>query len=167
MVVAGIFLVSASIAWVVAAQTRPAVETGPDAGANLVDRGRYLAKIAGCNDCHTARYLLGEGKVPESEWLMGDTFGWKGPWGTTYASNLRIFMGALSEDNWVQVARSIRTRPPMPWFTLQEMDEMDLRALHRFVRSLGEVGEPAPAGLPPGVEPAGLHAIFPEPPPAD
>jgi hypothetical protein len=93
--------------------------------------------------------------------LTGDSFGWSGPWGTTYASNLRLLLSGLTEDGWVQYARSLKTRPPMPWFNLNEMEESDLRAIHRFVRSLGAAGEPAPAYLPPGVKPAGPHALIP------
>ena len=69
---------------------------------NRVDRGRYLTKIAGCNDCHTPGYLLAEGTVAEEHWLSGETFGWRGPWGTTYGSNLRIFVNALTEDQWLR-----------------------------------------------------------------
>jgi mono/diheme cytochrome c family protein len=27
----------------------------------MIARGRYLAQVAGCNDCHTAGYLMGNG----------------------------------------------------------------------------------------------------------
>ena len=47
---------------------------------DMVERGRYIAKIAGCNDCHTPNYLHSEGNVPMQLWLSGDTFGWRGPW---------------------------------------------------------------------------------------
>ena len=40
-----------------------------------VERGRYLAKIAGCNDCHTPGYAQMDGKVPEKLWLTGDQLG--------------------------------------------------------------------------------------------
>ena len=30
-----------------------------------VARGRYIAQIGGCNDCHTAGYAPSGGKVPE------------------------------------------------------------------------------------------------------
>jgi mono/diheme cytochrome c family protein len=129
-----------------------------------VERGRYLAKVAGCNDCHTAGYMPTAGKVPESEWLKGDALGWNGPWGTTYAPNLRIFMSKLREDQWVQFAKAAQLRPPMPWFTLHDMTEADQRALYRFVKTLGPVGEQAPAYLPPGVAPKGTFVSFPAPP---
>lgn len=118
-----------------------------------VERGRYLTIIGGCNDCHTAGYAPAAGKVPEKDWLTGDVLGWRGPWGTTYPSNLRLFMAKLSEKEWVTLAKHLETRPPMPWFTLQKMTDLDLRAIYKFVRSLGPAGSPAPAYLPPDKTP--------------
>jgi hypothetical protein len=109
--------------------------------------------IGGCNDCHTAGYASAAGKVPEKDWLMGDSLGWRGPWGTTYAINLRLYMAELSEQDWLARAKHLETRPPMPWFTLQRMTESDLRAIYRFVRSLGPAGVPAPSYLPPDKTP--------------
>jgi mono/diheme cytochrome c family protein len=129
-----------------------------------VDRGRYLVKIAGCNDCHTPGYLLSEGKTPEELWLTGDTFGWRGPWGTTYASNLRILMQGLTEDQWVKYAKNLRTRPTMPWANLNEMKDEDLRAIYQYIRYLGPGGKPAPQYLPPDKEPDPPYALFPLPP---
>jgi mono/diheme cytochrome c family protein len=53
--------------------------------AQQIARGRYLLKVAGCNDCHTAGFAMTGGK------LLGDKLGWRGPWGTTYAVNLAIY----------------------------------------------------------------------------
>ncbi len=129
-----------------------------------VARGRYISKIAGCNDCHTAGYAMSGGKVPEKEWLMGDGLGWRGDWGTTYPTNLRITLSKLTEDQWVKTARSLQARPPMPWFALHDMTETDLRAFYRFVRQLGPVGTPAPAYVPPGTAPQGPFVQFPAAP---
>lgn len=118
-----------------------------------VARGRYLVQTSGCNDCHTAGYMPSSGKVPEEQWLMGDSLGWRGPWGTTYAINLRLFAAAMNEDQWVQALRASRARFPMPWWALQEMDEADLRAIHAYIRSLPVAGAPAPAYVPPEQEP--------------
>ena len=54
-------------------------------GEVSLERGRYIAEIGGCNDCHTEGYAMANGKVPESEWLKGSVLGWRGPGGTTYA----------------------------------------------------------------------------------
>jgi len=138
----------------------------PLEGFNMtqVERGRYLSKIAGCNDCHTPGYLLSEGNVSEENWFTGDSFGWRGPWGTTYGSNLRIFVNALTEDQWVATSRVLRARPPMPWFNLNAMNDEDLTAIYQFVKYLGPRGEAAPAYLSPDIEPKTPYALFPPPP---
>jgi mono/diheme cytochrome c family protein len=130
----------------------------------LVKRGRYLIEIAGCNDCHTPAYPQKGGKVPESEWLTGDALGWQGPWGTTYATNLRLWMQDLSEDQWVKKAKTLTARPPMPWFNVRAMSTSDLRALYRYIRHLGPAGNPAPAYVPPDKAPGGPVVRFPAPP---
>jgi mono/diheme cytochrome c family protein len=132
--------------------------------AEMIERGRYLIKITGCNDCHTSGYLMANGETPVSQWLMGDFFGWRGPWGTTYPPNLRLFMKDLSEDEWVQEAKSLKRLPPMPWFNLNAMTDEDLRAVYQFTRSLGKAGKQAPAYVPPGEEPKPPYATFPAPP---
>ncbi len=125
------------------------------------DQARYMIKMAGCNDCHTTGYAEAAGKMPEQDWLKGDATGWRGPWGTTYASNLRLYMQNISEDQWIKISRSVEFRPPMPWFVLREMKEQDLRAIYRFIRKLGPAGEPAPTYLPPDQEPKQPFIQFP------
>src|SRR5258708_30687869 len=55
-----------------------------------IERGRYLGKIMGCNDCHTAGYAAAGGKIPESHWLPRGTVGWRGPSGTHYPAHFRL-----------------------------------------------------------------------------
>lgn len=129
-----------------------------------VARGRYVARMMGCNDCHTPGYLQKEGKVPESRWLIGSSFGWRGPWGTTYPNNLRRYILSMSEAKWVKTARTLKRRPPMPWFNLNKMHTADLRALYQFVRYLGPAGGTVPAYVPPGQKPKTPYALFPSPP---
>lgn len=158
LLVLGLVIVFASV--VIAAQ--PGVP--PEArrpSPQLVERGRYLVKIAGCNDCHTAGYMESGGAVPEAQWLTGNRLGWRGPWGTTYPINLRLYMNGMAEERWVAVARALRSRPPMPWFVLRDMADDDLRAVYHFVRSLGPAGEPAPAYLPPEHAPKHPYVQFP------
>jgi hypothetical protein len=139
--------------------------TEPALNPQMVERGQYLITISGCNDCHTAGYIMSDGQVPVSQWLAGDNFGWQGPWGTTYGANLRLFVKNMSEDDWVKVARTLKRRPPMPWYNVNAMKEQDLRALYQFIRSLGDPGRPAPSYVPPGEEPKTAYATFPAPPP--
>lgn len=146
-----------------AAETAKSKGTAP-ANAASIERGNYLVKVAGCNDCHTPGYAPSAGKVPESQWLIGDKLGWRGPWGTTYAINLRLYMRDMSEEKWVKTARTLQTRPPMPWFALNDMTDPDLKAIYRYVKTLPVAGEMAPAFVPPGKEPQGPVVQFPAPP---
>ncbi|HLX28593.1 MAG TPA: cytochrome C [Casimicrobiaceae bacterium] len=127
-------------------------------------RGRYLVEIGGCNDCHTPGYAMSGGKVDEAKWLTGDSLGWRGPWGTTYPVNLRLYMQALSEKEWVDKARHLTARPPMPFWALNRMTDSDLRAIYRFVHTLGPAGAAAPQYVPPNQEPKPPYVTFPAPP---
>ncbi len=133
----------------------------PDAA---IARGRYVIATSGCNDCHTSGYIMNGGTTPERDWLQGDTLGWQGGWGTTYAPNLRLYFASLDEAGWIAVARKREFLPPMPAPSLRAMTDDDLRAVYRYVRSLGAAGSPAPAHLPPGQKAAGPVVVFPAPP---
>ena len=70
-----------------------------EAIVDLVARGEYLVRVAGCNDCHTPGYAENQGNVPREQWLVGSApLGYSGPWGTTYASNLRLRMQDLGHE---------------------------------------------------------------------
>lgn len=120
---------------------------------DLVARGEYLVKITGCNDCHTAGYAEQQGNLDKAQWLTGSPLGYNGPWGTTYAANLRLRLQDMDEAQWLEYSANLRTRPIMPDFSLRAMNEEDRRAIYRFVRSLGPAGQSAPAYLPPGQTP--------------
>lgn len=115
---------------------------------DLVKKGRQLVKKLGCNDCHTAGYLKLKGKVPEKKWLTGDTVGWRGPLGTSYGSNLRMLINNFKEDQWIKMAKTLKSRPPMPHAILNAMSDEELRAVYWFIRYLGPSGKPAPAFKP-------------------
>lgn len=136
------------------------------ADADVLARGRYIALVGGCNDCHTPGFAESGGVADQSTWLTGDHLGWQGPWGTTYARNLRLFFAGITEDQWVEMAPKFRARPPMPFWAVNAMHEDDLRALYRFVRSLGTPGAQAPEFAPPGQAVTTPVVVFPAPPPA-
>jgi hypothetical protein len=118
-----------------------------------VEAGRYLVKITGCNDCHTPGWMQSPGSTPESLWLTGVPVGFSGPWGTSYASNLRRFVKDFNADMWVQVIRARTQKPPMPWDQLHSMSDADLRAIFEYIKSLGPAGDPTPTDTPPNEEP--------------
>ena len=151
----------ALVAVLVACVATPALAQKEDPS---IARGRYVSQIGGCNDCHTPGYGPSGGKIPEAQRLTGDSLGWHGPWGTTYPTNLRLYFQGLSEAQWLQKAKTMNARPPMPWFNVRAMSDGDLRALYRYVRHLGPAGKPAPAYLPPDQAPSGPVVEFPPPP---
>ena len=69
--------------------------------AQLIERGDYMVRIAGCNDCHTPGYPESGGKVPKAQWLVGTRLGWNGPWGTTYPANLRLKAADMDDAAWL------------------------------------------------------------------
>lgn len=144
-------------------QEKPAETT---AAPDLVARGEYLIRTTGCNDCHTAGYAERQGEVDKSQWLTGSPLGYNGPWGTTYASNLRLRLQDMDETQWLEYSAALRTRPIMPDFAVRAMSEEDRRAIYRFIRSLEPAGRPAPAYLPPGQTPPPPYFTLVLPPPA-
>jgi hypothetical protein len=128
---------------------QPAAAAAPGNDSRVIERGRYLAMVSGCNDCHTPGYPEAAGKIPAEKWLTGSTVGFQGPWGTSYPVNLRLYVQNMSEAQWLARVRQ-PMRPPMPWFNLRDMSDRDLIAMYRFIRTLGPSGAPAPLALGPG-----------------
>ena len=126
------------------------LQANVSAANDVVARGEYIIRITGCNDCHTPGYAEKGGNIPTSQWLTGSPVGFKGPWGVSYPANLRLFISNLTEDQWVNFAKNIQARPPMPWFSLQMVSESDLRATYQFVKSLGPAGVQSPNFVSPG-----------------
>ena len=161
--VAGAFAAATNI--VGAAETPAAKQPRASASLNAQDRGKYMLIVGGCNDCHTAGFAARGGDVPEREWLKGGgNLGFNGPWGTTYASNLRLVLAKMTEAQWVRYAKELKTRPPMPWFNLNQWTDADLRAFYKYVRGLGPPGDAAPAFVPPEKPPTPPYVQWPTPP---
>jgi mono/diheme cytochrome c family protein len=127
---------------------------------SAIAAGRYITEIGGCNDCHTSGYMEAGGNMPDSLRLMGDAMGIRGPWGTSYPANLRLTVQRMSADEFVTMVRARNGLPPMPWPSLHKMNEQDLRAIYAYIKSLGGRGQPAPAAVPPNVEPKTPYVLF-------
>ena len=154
-----------ALAFVLAAHLGPTPAAEAKLDTQQIERGRYMVQTGHCNNCHSAGYANSEGRVPEERWLLGSgPQGWRGPWGTTYATNLRINVAALNEEQWVIYMKGLRARPPMPFWSTGATTPEDLRAMYQFIRQLGPVGDPAPAFLPPGEEPKPPFIQYPMPP---
>lgn len=125
-----------------------------------IEHGKYLVEIAGCNDCHTIGYAENNANIPEKQWLTGSPVGFKGPWGTSYASNLRLFVNSITEAQWIEMARTRNGMPPMPWVSLKSMNKKDLSAIYNYIKKLGPAGNIAPTYVAPNEEPKTPYIIF-------
>ena len=121
--------------------------------AALLERGKYMVVTGHCNNCHTEGYGVNAGKIPEAKWLLGNSVGWRGKAGTSYAPNLRLYIQSMPLASWLVVARNSRARAPMPWWSLSDTSDEDLTAMYAYIGSLGPVGLPAPLFLPPDQTP--------------
>lgn len=142
-------------------QTNSSSNSGTYVKANSeIEAGKYLVIVGGCNDCHTEDYAMKEGDVPEEDWLTGSVIGNRGPWGTTYASNLRLFVNDMDEDDWVETLKTRKSMPPMPWMNVNKMSEKDSKAMFKYIKSLGAKGEEMPRNVPPDQEPKTPYVSF-------
>jgi mono/diheme cytochrome c family protein len=123
------------------------------AGGSPIATGEYLVAIGGCNDCHTPGWTRAPGEVPPAQRLTGVPIGWHGPWGTSFATNLRLLVQQFSLEQWLGHIATMQPKPPMPWFNMRAMSEADLKAIYAYIRSLGPAGVAMPADLPPGQMP--------------
>jgi mono/diheme cytochrome c family protein len=131
-----------------------------DTAQQSIDRGRHLITITGCNECHTQGYTAVNGAMQESAWLAGSKIGYRGPWGTSYAQNLRLHFADLTEAQWLDQARTDDMDPPMPFWELRAMSDQELKDIYAYVRSLGPTGEALPDTVPFGTEPTGQYLLM-------
>jgi hypothetical protein len=115
-----------------------------------VEYGLHVSILGGCHDCHTVGYNESAGKIDPNVALMGNPVGFTGPWGTTFAKNLRLTVENMSEDDWVNFSDTFQAEPPMPWYNVHEMTDVEARSLYQYIKSLpGGLGEQAPPAQPP------------------
>jgi hypothetical protein len=134
----------------------------PSASASSVSpgilaRGRSLVVFGTCNDCHTAGWRDSDGSTPQSDWMTGSKIGFRGWWGTSSPTNVRLDFQSMSENNWIAAVRTRAGHPPMVWQDLRGVPDADLRAIYQFIRSLGPKGRVMPAAVEPWREPAGRY----------
>ena len=138
----------------------------------MLERGKYLVTVAGCNDCHTPGTLYG---APDfSRMLSGAEMGWRGPWGVTYARNLtpdkETGLGNWTRDQIVKAFRSgvrpdgTMLLPPMPWQDFAALTDVDAYAIAAFLQSIPAISHKVPDRIPPGPAAAAVAAVdFPPP----
>lgn len=123
---------------------------GIAADAPSVELGKHISIVGGCHDCHTVGYNESGGKIDPDKALKGNPVGFEGPWGTNFAKNLRLTVAKMSEDDWVTFAKTFQVGPPMPWYNVHELSEVESRSLYQYIKSLpGDPGAQAPDDIPP------------------
>ena len=90
------------------------------------------------------------GQVDANVALKGSPAGFEGPWGKTFAKNLRLTVKDMSEDDWVKFSDTFQAAPPMPWYNVHAFTDVEARSLYQYIKSLpGDLGEQAPPAIPP------------------
>jgi len=133
-----------------AAETPAPAET---AAVDPVERGAYLLRIAGCNDCHTPGHLLGNPDFTRA--YSGGNVGFFMPGlGYVFAPNLtpdaETGLGTWTED---QIVTAMRTgvrpdgrvlAPIMPWPGLAALTDEDAYAMAAYLKSLAPIANQVP-----------------------
>ena len=103
-----------------------------------------------------------EGVIGPNSWgglCTNDQTGWAGPWGVSFASNLtpdkETGIGAWTEKTFITTLRTGKSPggrpilPPMPWESIQQASDNDLKAMFAYLMSLPPVRNMVPAPVPP------------------
>jgi mono/diheme cytochrome c family protein len=133
----------------------------PAGGADPVSRGRYLATIMACGDCHTGGAL--SGKPDPNRHLAGSEIGFGFPGGVVYPPNLTPDP-ETGLGNWTDaeilhaIRRGVRPDgrnlvPIMPWPSYAILTDDDARALVAYLRTLPPIRFRAPTNVGPSERP--------------
>ena len=144
----------------------PAVAGDAHASNKSIRHGEFLVGYGGCQDCHTPGWAQNGGQAPKDVLLTGGGLNFQGPWGTTYAPNLRLLVQTLTAKQWIAKLRALKSRPAMPYWTFRYLSDKDLTDMYAYIHSLGPAGQPAHDWVPPGQDaPAPyLKLVLPSPP---
>jgi mono/diheme cytochrome c family protein len=85
---------------------------------------------------------------------------WVGPWGISYAANLTpdnaTGIGAETEEMFIKSLRDGKLKgvgrpllPPMPWPTIGQMTDQDLKAVYTYLKTLKPIHNQVPQPTPP------------------
>lgn len=132
----------------------PAVAQQPN-----VARGKYLATISGCNDCHTPGSFFGKRDMAKT--LSGSEVAFEIPgMGAFVGPNLtpdkETGLGNWSVD---QIVAALRTgkrpdgrelAPIMPWRDLASLTDADARSIALYLRNLPPIANKVPGPFGPG-----------------
>ncbi len=156
-------MLSIAMLAILCACTSQTAEQSPHvAAASSVQAGEYIVRMAGCNGCHTPGWDQSDGKLPSSQWLTGNSVGYRGPWGVVYPVNVRLFAASMPRSAWTELFKSAPRLPVMPFMDYGHgrMSDTDVGAMYDFIISLGKAGKPAPSNLGAGQTPTTPYINF-------
>lgn len=92
-----------------------------------------------------------------------DLTAWAGPWGVSFARNLTpdvaTGIGSWTEEMFIKALRTGKDMgegrdilPPMPWQTIGQASDADLKAIFAYLKSLKPVENPVPDPISPAGE---------------
>ncbi len=145
----------------------------PAVAETQVERGKYLAEIMTCNECHTPGALLG--KPDKNNPLAGSEVGYEIPMlGIFYGANLtpdtETGIGSWTAD---QIVTAIRTgvRPDgrvlsaaMPWRSFAALTDKDAKAIAAYLKSLKPMSRKVPGPFGPSEKATSFYYGFVMPP---
>jgi mono/diheme cytochrome c family protein len=153
-----------NLAWIVfaaaAAVAAAAASLPPRAHAEpQIERGKYLAVLASCNDCHTPGFFLGNPDM--SKYLGGSDVAFELPGLGAFAGRNITPDKDTGIGNWTaeQIATAITTgkrpdgrqlAPIMPYHAFSYMTKEDVAALVAFLQSIPAVKNEVAGPFKPG-----------------
>jgi cytochrome c553 len=155
-----------------------AQSSSPAATSRKLARGKYLATIGACNDCHSPKIDAAQTPDPKRPFsgrpqttkapsqLAGeihaslDLTAWAGPWGVSYGANLtpdpETGIGTrYTEASFIKTLRTGKKPegedllPPMPWALYKAMSDDDIKALYAYLRTLPPIKNNVRSGAAP------------------
>jgi hypothetical protein len=104
-------------------------------------------------------------KLPDGPWcIVGVPLtAWAGPWGISYAANItpddNTGIGIWTEDIFIKAMRmgrhfgtSREILPPMPWQSIGQLNDDDLKAMFAYLKSIPPIRNHVPDAVPPAVQ---------------
>lgn len=104
-----------------------------------------------------------KGAIGPTQWgalTTNDLTAWAGRWGVSFAFNLtpdmktglggwteNLFIQTLQNGKFMGASRDIL--PPMPWQSIGQMTDDDLKAIFAYLKSLPPIENPIPPPIPP------------------
>jgi cytochrome c553 len=154
----------------------PAAPAAPS--AKMIARGKYLATIGACNDCHSPKIDPQQHPDPKRPFsgrpqttmapsqnngeihASLDLTAWAGPWGVSYGANLTPDPETGLKKRYTEALfiKTLRTGkkpegedllPPMPWELYKVMPDEDLKALYAYLQTIPAIKNNVKNAAPP------------------